>query len=89
MCIAPEKLQTVVSHGHVVNGPQVRRYLVGVQAGIAAHLIDAAGALAPEPKKPVGKGTPMSVIPEDDYGITVEGYFLGKNGSLHVAFSGQ
>ena len=75
MGVAPEKLIGVVAYGQVIDGPNILGHCVGVQPGVAAHLVDAIGALATKPKEAMGIRASMAVIPEDDNGVAVKGYF--------------
>ena len=82
--VAPQKLQCVVAHRHVVHRLDILGDSRRVQPRPAAHLVDALGALATETEEAVGINTAVAVIPEDDYAALWNTNFSGENDLFHL-----
>jgi hypothetical protein len=77
MGVAPQELDGVVTHLHLVNGAHVLGHGIRVQTGPAGHLFHTVGAPAPQPQQPVGIDAPVAVIPQDDDVVTGNIYLFG------------
>ena len=84
MGVAPQKLQGVVAYRHVVHRLDILGDSGRVQPWLAAHLVNALGALAAKTQEPVGINTTVAVIPDDDYAALWNTNFSGENDLFHL-----